>query len=320
MIFRSWPSKLKSKSFLVKLLVYGFIMLLPFFVFHWQSPFLGNQSIGNDYPVFNRYQMELQYCLQHGSFPLYVPGFAGGQTSAALTMGQVYHPISHLASFLPGYWQGKSLECNTFLRLLSLGLVHLGLFILLGRLRLNPILSFIISFITVYNLRMLDLFRYYASLENYTGYLFLCMAMAKSNDCDRLLLKESSFNRVLFSVDAGAPGFFALSYPYSGKWTAQIDGKRVRVHRANGYMHAVYLDAGQHDIEFRYWSQAVFVGMLTSCLTFIFLGIYFAICVFKKKRKQQISLLITSLLVSPGLFWGWYISLYSSDNLETRYT
>lgn len=753
MIFRRWrdhmkndlPSKLKSKNFLVKLMVYGFIMLLPFFVFHWQAPFLGNQSLGNDYPVFNRYQMELQYCLKHGSFPLYVPGFAEGQASAALTMGQVYHPISHLASFLPGYWQGKSLECNTFLRLLSLGLVHLGLFILLGRLRLNPILSFIISFITVYNLRMLDLFRYYASLENYTGYLFLCMAMAfyflkptrfkgpvsmilatylfvcgghpqmmylgligaaimaaaipfvlskisgeieinrnrltryfktvgacfaaglllsaaylipfyfdfvvdngqrvvqnyqwslmytdtiggmlnslfaplhsdvhgafgsssliiliglvpllylvrvkvptaitvlwgvliiiflislggatplhyifwkyfplantfripgrivltfpflfllifawlfrptdvkitpgsrqrltspglllsmiavplfllynwvlvkylpkphfyipmhikpypqwvdslifwmglfslilvglhssyikqfkkkwrsaigillsmavivqvtmeirygtfvvdrppqpslammdkqmkqkltsyayagygmesiavvtqmkqsilepamakfyrkykivsnpgkayrilqkenvtdtivvegdpgsvnwvrdfpqnaKSNDCDRLLLKESSFNRVLFSVEAGAPGFFALSYPYSGKWTAKIDGKRARVHRANGYMHAVYLDAGHHDIEFRYWSQAVFVGMLTSCLTFIFLGVYFAICVFKKKRKQQISLLITSLLVSLGLFWGWYISLYSSDNLETRY-
>ena len=746
MIFRSWLSKLKSKSFLAKLLAYGFILLLPFFIFHWQAPFLGTRSIGNDYPVFNRYQVELQYCLKHGSFPLYVPGFAGGQTSAALTMGQVYHPISHLASILPGYWQGKSLECNTFLRLLSLGLVHLGLFILLGRLRLNSILSFIISFITVYNLRMLDLFRYFASLENYTGYLFLCMAMAfyflkptrfigplsmifstyllvcgghpqmmylaligavvtgaaipfvlrkisgeieikrkhltryfitvgacfaaglllsaaytipfyfdflvengqrvlqnyqwsldytdsiggmlnsffaplrsdvhgafgsssliilialvpllylmrikvptaitvlwgvlivifliclggatpvhylfwkyfpladtfripgrialifpflfllvfawlfrpidvkvtpgsrqrpispglllsliaiplfllynwvlvkylpkphffipmhiqrypqgvdlliswiglfslilvglysfyvtqfkkkwrsaigillstavivqvtmeirygtfivdrppqstlammdkqmeqkltsrayagygmesivvvtqmrqsilepalakfyrkykivtnqdeayrflhkenvtdtivvegdpglinqvrdlpqnsKSNDYNRVLLKESSFNRLLFSVETGEPGFFILSYPYSSKWSAKIDGKSARVHRANGYMHAVYLEAGPHDLEFRYWSQAAFVGMLTSCLTFIFLGVYFAFCVFKKKRKQQFSVLIVSLLVSLGLFWGWYSSLYSSDNLETRYT
>ena len=164
-----WLSKLKSKSILSKLLVYVFILILPFIIFCWQAPFLGDLSIGNDYPVFNRYQMELQYSLKHGSFPLYVPGFAYGQTSAALTMGQMYHPISHLASSLPGYWQGKSLECNTFLRLLSLGLVHMGLFILLGRLRLNSILSFIISFITVYNLRMLDLFRYYASLENYTG-------------------------------------------------------------------------------------------------------------------------------------------------------
>lgn len=742
----SWLSRLKSKDYLVKLGVYAFILLLPFGIFYWQAPFLGDLSIGNDYPVFNRYQMELQYSLKHGSFPLYVPGFAKGQTSAALTMGQVYHPISHLASFLPGYWQGKSLECNTFLRLLLLGLVHLGLFILLGRLRLNPILSFIISFITVYNLRMMDLFRYYASLENYTGYLFLCIAIAfyylkptrfigpasmilatylfvcgghpqmmylgligtvitvvfipfilrkisseievnrqrlikyfttvgacfssglllssayifpfyfdfvmenglrvvqsyqwslkysdtiggmlnsffaplhsdvhgafgsssiiilivlvpllyslrikvpvtitvlwgilvviflislggatpihylfwkyfplantfripgriviifpflfllilawlfrstdekvslgsrqlpvssgqflsliaiplfilynwglvkylpkpnyfipmhikpypqwvdswilyvgvfslilvalylssiklfkkgwssaigillsitvvvqvgteirygtfvverppqpslasmdkqikkkltsyayagygmesmavvtqmrhsilepalakfyrkykivsnqdeayrflnkenvtdtivvegacesvnffrdhpqnlKSNNHDRLSLKESSFNRVLFSVEAVAPGFFALSYPYSGKWTARIDGNRVRANRANGYMYGVYLDAGLHNIEFRYWSQAAFVGMLTSCLTFFFTWVYFAFFAFGKKRKLQILVLIISILVSVGLFWGWYSSLYSSDNLETKYT
>lgn len=159
--------------------LYAFIMILPFLVFYWQVPFLADRTIGNDYVAFPiQQQMELQYSLKHGSFPLYVPGFAGGQSSAALTLGQMYHPISHLASVLPGYWGGNALQWNTLLRLLLLGLAHLGLFILLVRLRLTPILSFIISFITVYNMRMLDLFHYGASLENYTGYLFLCMSMA----------------------------------------------------------------------------------------------------------------------------------------------
>ncbi|NIM14292.1 MAG: YfhO family protein [Candidatus Aminicenantes bacterium] len=159
--------------------LYAFIMALPFLVFYWQVPFLADRTIGNDYVAFPIYQqLELQYSLKHGSFPLYVPGYAGGQSSAALTLGQIYHPISHLASVLPGYWGGNALQWNTLLRLLLLGLAHLGLFILLVRLRLTPILSFIISFITVYNMRMLDLFHYGASLENYTGYLFLCTAMA----------------------------------------------------------------------------------------------------------------------------------------------
>lgn len=175
----NWLSKLKSKSFLPKLLLYLFILLLPFFVFHWQVPFLSNLTIGQDYNIYSMaHQMELQYSLKRGSFPLYVRAYAGGQTSAALTLGQLFHPISHLSAALPGYWYGEALQWNTFWRLFFLGLCHLALFILLCRLRLSGFLSFIISFITVYNLRMLDMFRYGASLENYTGYLFLCTAAA----------------------------------------------------------------------------------------------------------------------------------------------
>jgi len=716
--------------------VYIFILLLPLGVFYWQVPFLGNLVIGNDYGAYPiQQQMELHYSLTHGTFPLYVPGFAGGHSAAALTQGQLYHPISHLASALPGYWNGDALQWNTFIRLLSLGLVHLGLFILLVRLGVGRIFSFIISFITVYNMRMLYLFRYGSSLENYTGYLFLCLAMAfyymkptrffgpvsmiaatyllvcgghpqmmylgllgagiaaaaipfllskishdevridrqrlgkyfkttavcilvgillssvytlpfyfdfmltnaqrvgqsyrwavkysdslggmlnnffaplqcevhaafgsspiiilialipllyafrikvpiaatilwavlmviflcslgdgtplyyyfwkyfpladsfrvpgrvtmifpflfllllawlfrrtnenkkvlfpaliaaglfllynwalvkylpsprpympkhikayppwvdplilwlgffalillilhsfhlkrflkgwrttvgvllsiviivqvtvefrygtwvvkkrsqptlaemdrqkksmltfrghpgsevesttvntqikqsilepalakfyrkykwvpnqtqayrflnkenvsdtivveavpgaaailkgesNRNDSkrdDRILLEESTFNRLLFSVDAGAPGFFAFSSPYSSHWTAAIDGSFSRVYRANGYMQAVYLDAGKHKIEFRCWSKSAFVGMLVSCLAFFLIGSYFAFFVFAGKR--QIIVLAIAFLVPLYLFLAWYTSIYSGDNLGTQYT
>lgn len=153
--------------------------LLPFAIFYWLVPFYGNRSIGNDYPKFGiQNQLEVQFSLVHGSFPLYAPGFAGGRSAAALTLGQTYHPISHLAAHSPGYWKGCALEWNTFWRLLSLGLTHLVLFNLLRRLELRADAAFLISFITVYNQRMLDLFRYSASLENYTGLLLLCAAMA----------------------------------------------------------------------------------------------------------------------------------------------
>ena len=121
--------------------------------------------------------MELLFSIKTGSFPLYVPGFASGHSSAALTLGQVFHPVSSLVSILPGYWDGKAIDWNNFFKLLSLGLAQLALFAFLRKLKLNMLFSFVISLITVYNLRILDLYRYGAPIEAYTAHLILCAAI-----------------------------------------------------------------------------------------------------------------------------------------------
>jgi hypothetical protein len=158
--------------------LYLIIIVLPFLLLYWLAPFVTDLTIGKDYQEFSiRNQMELLFSVKTGSFPLYVPGFALGHSSSALTVGQVYHPISHIAYMLPGYWNGKALEWNTFLRLLSLGLTHLSLYVILRKLSINILFSFLLSCITIYNLRMLDLFRFGASLETYTGFLLLCTAI-----------------------------------------------------------------------------------------------------------------------------------------------
>lgn len=155
----------------------AFVLLLPFAVLFWLTP-ASSLSIGNDYPVFSiENQLELQFSLARGSFPLYVHGYAGGRSSAALTLGQLFHPLSHLAAHSLNYWRGRALDCNTFWRLVSLGVTHLVLLRVLRGLRLRLDLAFIASFLAVYNLRMLDMFRYGASLENYTGFVLLCAAL-----------------------------------------------------------------------------------------------------------------------------------------------
>lgn len=175
----------------------GVICILPFVVFYWMLPFYGTMTIGNDYPRFAiTQQMELQYSLARGSFPLYAPGFAGGRSAAALTLGGMYHPLSHLAAHSPGYWNGGALEWNTFWRLVSLGLTQLVLFNLLRRLELSTDFAFVVSFITVYNLRTLDMFRYGASLENYLGFLLLFAAMTN------LYLAPDSAIRALLVIGA----------------------------------------------------------------------------------------------------------------------
>ncbi len=158
--------------------LYAIIFILPFLMLHWMIPFVSDQSIGNDYQRFAiDQQMELMFSLKTGSFPLYVPGFAEGQSASALTQGQIFHPLAHLASWMPGYWSGNALDGNTLMRLFSLAGAHLTLFLFLRRLGLAGIIAFVTSTVTVYNLRMLDLFRYGASLESWTGFLFLCSAI-----------------------------------------------------------------------------------------------------------------------------------------------
>ncbi len=155
--------------------IYFIIIILPFLFFYWMAPFMAGKTLGLDYQINSiENQMELLFSIKTGSFPLFVPGFASDHSASALTLGEVYHPLSHIASLMPGYWSGKALQWNTFWRLISLGLTHLVLFQFLKRLKINILFSFLLSVITVYNLRMLDLFRYGASLESYTGHLLLC--------------------------------------------------------------------------------------------------------------------------------------------------
>lgn len=153
-------------------------LVLPFFFFDWALPFVGHTTLGNDYQLFSiRQQLEIQFALAKGSFPLFIPGFAGGQSVQALTLGQAYHPIALLAAHMPGYWSGHAEACNTLLRLFSLGFAHLALTIFLRRLGLGRVAAFLLALVTTYNLRMLDLFRYGAALESWTGHLFLCASI-----------------------------------------------------------------------------------------------------------------------------------------------
>ncbi|MCK9522280.1 MAG: hypothetical protein M0R76_04440, partial [Proteobacteria bacterium] len=150
------------------------ILLLPFGVFYWLVPLFSSLTIGNDYGVFPiQQQLELLFSQRTGTFPLYAPGFAEGRSQAALTMGQQFHPLPYLASLIPGYHDGHALQINTLLRLCSLGVAHLALFYLFRRLGLTRLAAFLVAFLTVYNQRMLDCFRYGASLENHTAFLFL---------------------------------------------------------------------------------------------------------------------------------------------------
>ncbi len=156
---------------------YGIALLQPFLLLWFLVPWLSGRSIGNDYPVYAiEYQMELMLSVFHGSYPLYVPGFHHGQSAAALSLGGLHHPIAWVCAVLPGYWQGWALDWNTLFRLVTLGLAHACVWRLLRRLGLPLWLGWALSTLALYNLRMLDLFRFAATFEAWTGTFFLIAA------------------------------------------------------------------------------------------------------------------------------------------------
>lgn len=152
-------------------------LALPFAMLPWLVPLVSPFTIGADYPLYSiAHQMILQLSLRNGTFPLFVPGFALGQSSAAATLGQLFHPLSHVAAHVPGYWSGHALDIVTVLNLLSLGATQLVLFRVLRGLGAGTTAAFLGSFLAVWNLRTLDLFRYGASLQNEVGFLLACAA------------------------------------------------------------------------------------------------------------------------------------------------
>jgi len=140
---------------------------------------------------------------------------------------------------------------------------------------------------------------------------------AKDMKDGRVELEYSSFNRLQFRVSSEAPAFFGLSYPYTGHWSAWVNGKRVHVYRANGAAHAVEIPEGESRIEFRYWSAAFFWGLVISFTTLALTGIIF--CFGSLKGLQRAIGVVLILIISVGGFMLWYNSLYNGDNLETEF-
>jgi hypothetical protein len=155
------------------------VAAVPVVLFWWMAPFVGGWSLGNDYVDFMLpYQQELQLPWALGQWPLWVPGYAGGQTAAALSFGQFFHPLAQAAAHLPGYWDGAAWHWNTLLRLATLALVHWALFAWFRRLTGDG-WAFVLALAAVYNLRTLDCLRYGSALEAMTGGLWCCAALGQ---------------------------------------------------------------------------------------------------------------------------------------------
>lgn len=104
-------------------------------------------------------------------------------------------------------------------------------------------------------------------------------------------LRSSSWNgefdgngiRGTFSLDA--PGILQFSLPYGKGWTASVDGTEAEVLRCGGMYMGLKLDAGAHEVQLRYETPGLRMGICISIVAVVLTAVLRAACAVSKRKR-----------------------------------
>ncbi len=104
----------------------------------------------------------------------------------------------------------------------------------------------------------------------------------KKNILNDLQISDNGFSG---NVKLTEPQLMFFSVPYSKGFEAYIDGEKAEILRANTWGMALDIDAGQHQIEFRYRTPGLVPGIMISTLGFATFGTI--LCLQRKKKNKN---------------------------------
>jgi len=82
-------------------------------------------------------------------------------------------------------------------------------------------------------------------------------------------LVEYKPNKIVCRVESGYPSFLVLADNWHPDWQAFVDGEKSAIYVANHTFRAVYLEAGSHEISFKYISTGFDMGRVLSMVTLL---------------------------------------------------
>ena len=94
-------------------------------------------------------------------------------------------------------------------------------------------------------------------------------------------MKPNSFSA---SVNSRSPALLVLTDKYYPGWEVYVDGGRRTLIRTNICFKGVYLEAGNHEVRFVFYSKSFYVGLSVSLLTLIGMGLF---CFYARKKVLQ---------------------------------
>ncbi|MFO8057618.1 MAG: YfhO family protein [bacterium] len=92
---------------------------------------------------------------------------------------------------------------------------------------------------------------------------------------------------VVLRAEAPSACYLVLSDSFYPGWTAKVDGEPARIYHANFLVRAVRLDAGGHEVVFKYEPQLYYLGRAISLATVLFLAGVFALSAWRAFFKRS---------------------------------
>lgn len=132
----------------------------------------------------------------------------------------------------------------------------------------------------------------YVSFEKEGVYTFdsirlVCQPMEKVDSFleklydEKLENVEINTNAITGNIFVSEHKILCVAVPYSDGWHAYVDGKEVKVYRANEMMMAIELEPGEHNIEFKYVTPGFSSGCIGATI-----GIILCIGIIYYQRKK----------------------------------
>jgi len=98
-------------------------------------------------------------------------------------------------------------------------------------------------------------------------------------------LTEFSDTRISGRISAKESGLLYTSIPHAGLWKAFVNGQEAEIVTIDGAMAALWLNAGENLVEFRYHNRFLTIGIVVSLVSII---LFFAIVIWQHRREKRI--------------------------------
>jgi len=115
--------------------------------------------------------------------------------------------------------------------------------------------------------------------------LQLLSGQAAALNQDKLTNVKQKANYISGEINLKSKKILCLSIPYSIGWSATVNGKHVKLEKANEMFSAITLGAGESFVELRYTTPYMHLGALISIITFI--GIMLFLMFLKRSKNKS---------------------------------
>ncbi len=102
-------------------------------------------------------------------------------------------------------------------------------------------------------------------------------------------IEKDQVNSQVVRARLSQPGFLVMSENYYPSWKAYVDGREAKIYRADYLFRAVYLNQGEHQIEFVFDSVPYRVGKISALLTCLVILIMFGFYLIRRARPVKAS-------------------------------